>query len=225
MTAGANPFPIRFTSLTSGVNYVYFSKSGDGNYYSNLPPLILTTNKNYFTAVSFVETQFKLPVNVVGTNYTISITLPSTLYPISQVDMNISLSSAVGISLRVNPTVVQFYPTKIVAYINLYINDATLWTVGRTTNLVITPQGSTFASGATIPLTAVAASSNVPTLGITTLSKTQKSITFNVNCSEQGRLIYHVSRYFAYNTTACAMNISSIQTWSSQTSIDGLRVS
>jgi hypothetical protein len=54
LTAGANPLPIRFTSLTSGVNYVYFSKSGDGSYYSNLPPLILTTNKNYFTAVSFV---------------------------------------------------------------------------------------------------------------------------------------------------------------------------
>lgn len=129
--------------------------------------------------------------------------------------MNITLSSAVGISLRVNPTIIQFYPTKVVAYINLYINDATLWTVGRTTNLVITPQGSTFASGTTIPLNAVAASSNVPTLTLTSPSKTQKTITFNVKCSEQGRFIYHVSRYFSYNTTACSMNISSIQSWSS----------
>jgi hypothetical protein len=97
--------------------------------------------------------------------------------------MNISLSSAVGISLRVNPTVIQFYPTKVVAYINLYINDATLWTVGRTTNLVITPQGSTFASGTTIPLNAVVASSNIPTLTLTTQTTTKKSITFNAKCS------------------------------------------
>jgi hypothetical protein len=54
LASGSNPFPIRFSSLTSGVNYVYFSKRGDGSFYSNLPPLILTTNKNYFTAVSFV---------------------------------------------------------------------------------------------------------------------------------------------------------------------------
>jgi hypothetical protein len=83
LTAGSNPFAIRFTALTSGVNYVYFEKTGDGSFYSNLPPLILTTNKNYFTPVSFVETDFKLPVNLVGTNYTVSVTLPEELYPIS----------------------------------------------------------------------------------------------------------------------------------------------
>lgn len=54
LLAGSNPFPIRLSALTSGVNYLYFSKSGDGNYYSNLPPLILTTSRNYFTSVSFV---------------------------------------------------------------------------------------------------------------------------------------------------------------------------
>jgi hypothetical protein len=54
LLAGANPFPIRLSSLTSGVNYLYFSKTGDGQYYSNLPPLILTSDKNYFTSVSFV---------------------------------------------------------------------------------------------------------------------------------------------------------------------------
>jgi hypothetical protein len=83
LSSGSNPYPIRFSSLTSGVNYVYFSKRGDGSFYSNLPPLILTTNKNYFTAVSFVETSFNLPINSVGTNYTISVTLPKLLYPIS----------------------------------------------------------------------------------------------------------------------------------------------
>ena len=54
LLAGSNPFPIRLSSSTSGVNYLYFSKSGDGEYYNNLPPLIMTTSKNYFTAVSFV---------------------------------------------------------------------------------------------------------------------------------------------------------------------------
>jgi len=53
LLAGSNPFPIRLSSVTSGVNYLYFSKSGDGDFYSNLPPFILTTSKNYFTAVSF----------------------------------------------------------------------------------------------------------------------------------------------------------------------------
>ena len=53
LSSGSNPYAIRFSSLTSGVNYVYFSKSGDGSFYSNLPPLMLTTNKNYFTAISF----------------------------------------------------------------------------------------------------------------------------------------------------------------------------
>lgn len=54
LSAGSNPFAIRFTSLNSGVNYVYFTKTGDGNFYSNLPPLILTTDKNYNTPVNFI---------------------------------------------------------------------------------------------------------------------------------------------------------------------------
>ena len=48
LASGSNPFAIRMSSLTSGVNYVYFSKTGDGNFYSSLPPLTLITNKNYF---------------------------------------------------------------------------------------------------------------------------------------------------------------------------------
>lgn len=54
LLSGSNPFAIRLSALTSGVIFLYFTKTGDGNYYSNLPPLVLTTNKNYFTAVSFV---------------------------------------------------------------------------------------------------------------------------------------------------------------------------
>ncbi len=83
LDSGSNPFPIRFSALNSGVNYVYFQKTGDGSYYSSLPPLILTTNKNYFTPVSFIETSYKLPIGSMGTNYTVSVTLPSNLYPMS----------------------------------------------------------------------------------------------------------------------------------------------
>lgn len=214
LSAGSNPYAIRLSSLSSGVNYVYFKKRGDGSFYSNLPPLILTTNKNYFTAVSFVEQGFNLPVNSVGTNYTISVTLPKSLYPMSEVNMTVTLSSSVGVSLRINPTVIYFYPTKITAYINLYINDATLWTVGKTTNLVITPQDSTYKTGVSIPLLAVVAPTATPTLSLTTGTVNKKDATFTVTCSEEGKLIYHVSRYFSYNTTACAMDADSIRSWS-----------
>ena len=54
LASGSNPFPIRMSALTSGVNYIFFSKTGDGNFYSSLPPLTLITNKNYFTPISFV---------------------------------------------------------------------------------------------------------------------------------------------------------------------------
>jgi hypothetical protein len=54
LLAGQNPYAIQLSALTSGVNFLYFTKTGDGQYYSNLPPLILTTSKNYFTSVSFV---------------------------------------------------------------------------------------------------------------------------------------------------------------------------
>jgi len=69
LLSGQNPFPIRFSALTSGVNYIYFSKTGDGSFYSSLPPLTLSINKNYFTPVSFLETQFNLPAAPVNTNY------------------------------------------------------------------------------------------------------------------------------------------------------------
>lgn len=110
LLSGQNPFPIRFSGLTSGVNYIYFSKTGDGSYYSNLPPFVLTINKNYFTPVSFIETSFKVPVGPINTNYTIGLNLPYNLYPMSQTSLTVTLNSTVGLSLRLNPTVIKFFP-------------------------------------------------------------------------------------------------------------------
>lgn len=83
LASGSNPFAIRMSSLTSGVNYVYFSKTGDGNFYSSLPPLTLITNKNYFVPLSFMESTFSLPIGSVGSNYSIVVNLPKNLYPMS----------------------------------------------------------------------------------------------------------------------------------------------
>lgn len=97
--------------------------------------------------------------------------------------MTVTLSSSVGISLRVNPTVIYFYPTKITAYVKLYINDATLWTVGRTTNLVIAPQGATYASGIAIPLNAVAAATGNPTITLNMGTINKKNAAFTASCT------------------------------------------
>jgi hypothetical protein len=96
----------------------------------------------------------------------------------------------------------------------LYINDATLWTVGKTTNLVITPQGSTYASGISIPLNAVVAPTSNPILNLAMGVINKKDATFTATCSEEGKLIYHVSRLFSYNTTACSLDVDSIRKWS-----------
>lgn len=226
LLAGANPFPIRLSALTSGVNYLYFSKSGDGGYYSNLPPLILRSNKNYFTAVSFIETGFNLPINVVGTQYSLVVTLPPSLYPMSQVSFTVTLSTSVGISMKTNPTVISFYPGNSVATIALYINDATLWMLGQTTNLTFTPTSTTttYALGTSLPLIAVAA----PGQPVATLASTAtnlKSLEFSVKCSEEGKFVYHLSRSFSYNLSACNMSVTSISTWLKESSLNGLRVS
>jgi len=97
--------------------------------------------------------------------------------------MTVTLSTSVGVALRVNPTVVYFYPTKATAFINLYINDATLWTVGAATNLVITPQGSTYSAGRTIPLNAVVAPTATPTISLATTTINKKDATFSATCS------------------------------------------
>lgn len=83
LESGMNPFPIRFSSLKSGVIFIYFSKTGDGNYYSNPPPLTLTVNRNYLISVYFIEKQIKLPVGANGTRYQIGINLPYELYTMS----------------------------------------------------------------------------------------------------------------------------------------------
>lgn len=225
LLAGQNPFPIRLSSLTSGVNYLYFSKSGDGGYYSNLPPLILTTSKNYFTAVSFLETSFILPINAVGSNYFLLVSLPSTLYPMSQVDFTVTLATATGISLMTNPTIITFYPGKVVANVSLYINDATLWVVGATTNLTFTPfsSQSTFASGISIPLTAVAAA-GIPVITLAQVSVGLNNFVVNSKCSEHGKLVYHLYSSFSYNLTACTLAQNATTYWLGQSSLNGLRV-
>ena len=67
-----------------------------------------------------------------GTNYTVSVSLPKTLYPMNEVNMTVTLSSTnVGVALKILPTIIYFYPTKTTAYINLYINDQTQWIQGN----------------------------------------------------------------------------------------------
>jgi hypothetical protein len=187
LLAGQNPFPIQLSAVTSGVNYLYFFKTGDGNYYSNLPPLILTTSKNYFTAVAFVQSSYNLPVNVVGSTYSVIITLAPALTPMSQVSFTVALTSSVGISLTTNPTVISFYPGNTIATVSLYINDATQWTVGATTSLSFIPTASTttYATSptTTVSLTATAAP-GIPVTTLTLTTATLNSLTFNVKCSQ-----------------------------------------
>ena len=77
----------------------------------------------------------------------------------SQVSFTVTLSTSVGVSLKTNPTVISFYPGNTIATIVLYINDATQWVVGQTTNLIFTPTSNTttYASGSSLTLTAVVA--------------------------------------------------------------------
>jgi hypothetical protein len=143
----------------------------------------------------------------------------------SQVDFTVTLSSAIGISLRTNPTVISFYPGSLQATINLYINDATLWLLGATTNLVFTAASSqtTYASGVSIPLLAVAA----PGTPLTTVAVgpvTVDSLSFTATCTEHGKFIYHLSRSFTYNATACFLNQTMIRYWMAQSSLSSLRV-
>ena len=120
----------------------------------------------------------------VGSNYSLLVTLPTSLYPMSQVDFTVTLSTSVGISLRNNPTTISFYPGKVVATVDLYINDATVWVATTTTNLVFTPSNTnTYASGVSIPLTAVAAA-GTPAMTLLADSTNLTTVSFNVTCSE-----------------------------------------
>lgn len=184
LLAGANPEAIRFSGGRSGVNYVYFTKWGDGSFYSNLPPLVLTINKNYNTPLTLIETQQNLPVNPPNSTYTIALTLPPSLYPLNQVTMSISLSSYVGLTTIPNLTTISFYPTQGTAYVSLYVNDSTLWVVGRTTNLIITPMDDTYVGSGVVRLDAVvAAVSSVPTFALSTTTVNKKQATFSLTCS------------------------------------------
>jgi hypothetical protein len=134
----------------------------------------------------------------------------------------------VGIALRNNPTKIAFYPERISTEIELYVNDDTLWIPGETTNLIITPENTnTYAEGVTIPLVAVnpiASNPPNPSLTLRISSTALKSATFSIKCSEYGRFVYHVSRKFDYNTSACTLSVANMSYWISQSSLDGLRV-
>ena len=175
LLSGQNPFPIRFSALTSGVNYIYFSKTGDGSFYSSLPPTTMNLNKNYLTPFSFLETHFNLPAAPVNTNYTIGLNLPFDLYPMSEVNLTVTLPPSIGLTLRFNPTIIQFYPEKTSATISLFINDDTQWRLGSTTNLTITPANTnTYASPVLIPLVATGSVVGNPTLSLTSNSTSYK---------------------------------------------------
>jgi hypothetical protein len=120
----------------------------------------------------------------VGSAYNVVVTLSPSLTPMSQVSFTVTLSSSVGVSLRTNPTVISFYPGNTIAIVALFINDATQWTVGRTTNIVFTPTSNTttYATGSSLPLTAVAAP-NVPVTTFTFQTATLNSLSFNTKCS------------------------------------------
>jgi len=126
-----------------------------------------------------------MPVNVANSNYSLLVSLPESLYPMSQVDFTVTLNpSNAGISLRKNPTVVSFYPDNVVTRVDLTINDATAWVVGATTNLIFTPVNTnTYAMGASIPLTAIA-SAGVPTSTLTAENPTVNSLSFTASCSQ-----------------------------------------
>lgn len=128
--------------------------------------------------------------------------------------------------MKTNPTIISFYPDNSVASIAIYINDATLWVVGATTNLVFTPTASTttYAGGASIPLIAVAAP-GVPITTLTLNTATINTLSYNVQCSQEGKFIYHLSRSFTYNLTACSLTNTQIGSWLQQSSLNGLRVS
>lgn len=87
--------------------------------------------------------------------------------------------------MKTNPTVISFYPQNNVANIALFINDATQWVVGATTNLVFTPAATTttYASGTTVPLQAVAAP-GVPTATMTATTLAVNSLAYTVQCTE-----------------------------------------
>lgn len=82
-----------------------------------------------------VETSFKLPATAINGKYQIGINLPESLYPMSEVNLTVTLSSSVGLALQNVPTKIKFYPHKTSATIDLYVNDDTLWKQGSTTNL------------------------------------------------------------------------------------------
>jgi hypothetical protein len=223
--SGSNPTGVKLSALTNGVQYVYMSKTGDGSYYSNLPPLMLITDLNQQQAMALQSSAFSLPAGTVGTNYSIVVSLPTSLYPMTNINITVTIQAGTGLSLQRNPTVITFYPKQTSASIALYIDDATLWVSGRTTTLTLTP-ASTYSGSASVTLTCVAAQVGTPTATVTPISGlTQKKFyTFNVQCSHFGYFIYHIERTFTYNTTACSLSAQQIRNYAFASTTTGLRL-
>lgn len=223
--SGSNPTGVKLSALSNGVQYVYMSKTGDGSYYSNLPPLTLITDLNYQQPLSLLSSAYSLPAGVVGTNYSVVVSLPVALFPMTNVNVTVTIQAGTGLSLQRNPTVITFYPKQTSASIPLYIDDATLWVAGVTTTLTLTP-ATTYSGTATVTLTCVAAQAGTPTVTVAAISNPaqKKYYTFNAQCSHYGYFIYHIERTFTYNTSACTLSLQQIRNYAYASSTSGLRV-
>jgi hypothetical protein len=223
--AGSNPTAVTFSTLNSGVQYIYFTKTGDGSYYSNLPPLTLITDLNYYQQVTVLNTAYSMPVATVGTNYTLIVTLPFNLYPMTTVNMSVTIPTDNGISLISNPSIITFYPSQPSASIMLYIDDSTKWTVGATTTLILTPSSS-YSGTVTLTLTGVASGASPTSGSVSSIANglQQKYYTFNVQCNSYGYFYYHIERTFTYNSSACSLNLTQIKSYALASSISGIRV-
>lgn len=223
--SGSNPIGVTFSATTNGIQYIYMRKSGDGTYYSNLPPLSLITDLNYLQPLAVVTNAFSVPVQPVGSNYTVIVTLPTNLIPVTSVNMTVTIQSSTGLALNSNPFIITFYSGQPSATIGMSIDDGNLWVAGRTSVLTLTP-ASGYSGTASVTLTCVAAQTGTPTATITaTVTAGQyKSYTFNAQCSQNGYFFYHVERVFTYNSTACNLDLAQIKSYALASSTSGLRV-
>jgi hypothetical protein len=146
--------------------------------------LTLITDLNYYQQVTVLNAVYSMPVAVVGTNYSIVVTLPSNLYPMTTVNMTVTIPSAHGISLISNPTIIYFYPSQPSANILLYIDDSTKWIAGATT----------YSGTVTLTLTSIASSASTVTGLVAPIANAlqMKYYTFNVQCSVYGYFYYHI---------------------------------
>lgn len=106
----------------------------------------------------------------------------------------------------------------------LQLVTQSLWIIGSTTSVLFSPADRTYASGASVILKAVN-SGSLPLLKSSFIAASVNSLSFKVSCSQYGKLAYHLSRSFSYNSTACSLSSSQIRYWLAQPSTDSLRAS